>query len=77
MQDQSGHAKAHRIAVLLGHMRKLARGAGDLTAHEMKKLTKALEKVELRNMQGDLQGKVPLKNGQGTSPKKNIKKEKQ
>lgn len=61
---------------MLGHMRRLARGAGDLTAHEMKKLTKALEKVELRNMQGDLQGKVPLKNRQGTSPKKRTLKKK-
>ena len=50
------------------------RCAGDLTAHEMKKLTKALEKVELRNMQDDLQGSIPLKNG--TSPKKRtLKKE--
>ena len=74
------HQRAERIAVLLGHMRRLARGgvtnrcAGDLTAHEMKKLTKALEKVELRNMQDDLQGSIPLKNG--TSPKKRtLKKE--
>ena len=42
----------------------------------MKKLTTALEKVQLRNVQDDVQGKVPLKNGTSPSPKKStLKKE--
>ena len=76
------HQRAERVAVVLGHMRRLARGgvtnrcAGELTAHEMKKLTTALEKVQLRNVQDDVQGKVPLKNGTSPSPKKRTLKKK-
>ena len=42
----------------------------------MKKLTTALEKVQLRNVQDDVQGKVPLKNGTSPSPKKRTLKKK-
>lgn len=60
------HQRAERITVILGHIRRLARTgmtsrcASELTAAELKKLTKAVEAVQTPD-----ESEAPLENGEG------------